>query len=146
MLSWKFREVFLERLFYKTLRNLKTDKPVLCFQWGETFSSLLVARYFLLVTFCSLLFVRCSLLFACCSLLFASCSLLFAPCSLLLARYFLLVARYFLLVTFCSLLVTFLVTFCLLLVARQEILKDFFSVKINKRFSIWICTRSLICE
>ena len=49
-------------------------------------------------------------------------------CSLLIARYFLLLARYF------------------LLVARQEILKDFFLVKVNKRFFILICTKSLICE
>ena len=49
-------------------------------------------------------------------------------CSLLVARYFLLVARYF------------------LLVARQEILKDFFLAKVNKRFSILICTKSLIWE
>ena len=47
---------------------------------------------------------------------------------LLVARSFLLVALYF------------------LLVARQEILKDFFLVKVNKRFFILICTKSLICE
>ena len=83
----------------------------------------LVARYFFLVGryFCSLLFARCLLFFAC-------YFLLVARYFLLVARYFLLVARYF------------------LLVARQEILNDFFLIKINKKFSILICTKSLICE
>ena len=99
---------------------------------SETFRSLLVARYFLLVTFCSLLVTFCSLLVTFCSLLvtfcsllvtfcslfvtfcsllvtFARCSLLFARCSsfLLVAGYFLLVSHYFLLVARYFLLVIF---------------------------------------
>ena len=106
---------------------------------GETFRSLLAARYFfsLLVTFCSLLVI--SLLVACCSLRFARCSLLFA-------RYVLLLARYFLLITFAR---------CSLLFARCSLLftrcstknsEGLFLVKVSKRFSILFCTKSLICE
>ena len=90
--------------------------------------SLLSARCSLLSARCSLLFARCSLLFARCSLLFAHCSLLFARCSLLFARCSLHFALYF------------------SLFAQQDTLKDFFGVKVNKRFSISICTKSLICE
>ena len=69
----------------------------------------------------------CLLLVTFCSLLVTFCFLLFARSSLLSACYFLLVGRYF------------------LLVAQQEILKNFCLVKVNKRFSILICTKSLIC-
>ena len=92
--------LFLEKLgnrfkFIQFQFENNTTVPyfIKCLRWGETFRSLLVAHYFLLL----------------------------ARCSLHFARYF-------------------------LLVARQEILKDFFLVKVNKRFSILICTKSLICE
>ena len=88
---------------------------------GETFRSFLIASYFLLVPRYFLFVARYFLLIA--------------RYFLLVARYFLLVARYFLLVA-CY----------FLLVARQEFLKDFFCVKVNKRFSILICTKRLICE
>ena len=54
-----------------------------CLSWGETFCSLLVARYFLLVARYFLLVARCSLLFARCSLLVPFCPLLVTFCSLL---------------------------------------------------------------
>ena len=56
------------------------------------------------------------------------CSMLVARYVLLLASYLLLVAHYF------------------FLVARQVILKNFFLANVNKRLSILICTKSLICE
>ena len=65
---------------------------------------------------------------------------LFPRCSLLVARCLLLVTFCSLLVTFCSLLVTF---WSLL---DKKFWRIFFLVKVNKRFSILICTKSLICE
>ena len=83
--------------FFRTTFRFSTSEE----NRGETFRSLLVARYFLLVTFCSLLSVRCSLLFARCSLLFTRCS------------------------------------------TRNS---EGFFFKVNKKFSILICVKTLICE
>ena len=88
------------------------------------FNSFIRADLFALQKWEVKLFDRCSLLFARCSLLVTFCSLLVTFCWLLFARCLLLFARYF------------------FLVARQEILNDFF-FKVNKRFSILICTKVL---
>ena len=94
---------------------------------------------FSLVARCWLLFARCWLLFAHCSLLFAHCSLLFAHCWLLFARCWLLFAH-------CSLLFicSLLVTICSLVFTFYSLLdKKFWRIffgKVNKRFSISICT------
>ena len=104
----------------------------------EAFCSLLVAcylsfvsRYFLFITlyFCSLHVTFSLLLVTSCLFLTMFCSLLITFCSLL--------------VTFCSFLVTFcslLVTFYLLLF--QKFQRICFLVKLNKRFTILICTKN----
>ena len=96
---------------------------------GETFFSLLVTFFWLLVSFCSLFVSFCSLLVTFCSLFVTFCSLFVTFCSLLVFFCSLLFARYSLLFTRCS--------------TRNS---GFFLVKVNKRFSTLICTKSLICE
>ena len=93
----------------------------------------LFARCSVLVTFCLLFVTFCSLLVTFCSLLVTFCSLLVTFCLLL-------VTFCLLLVTFCSLLVTF---YSLL---NEKFWKTFFWVKVNKKFSILFCTKSLTCE
>ena len=105
-----------KRLVFR-LKVLFLIKNIFCSYFSPRWNFSLVAR-------CSLLSARFSLLFACCSLLSLRCSLLVAR--LLVVRHFLVGALYF------------------LLVAQQEILKDFFWVKVNRRFSISICTKILI--